>query len=111
MAIAKLVTMRSLAVILIAWPASFALAQFASDLDFYWLSLVLGCPLLAVSLWRHSAHYEAVIRAQKFVTLARPFPFGLPPKIWLRLLESATRIVHGCEIRAQHLRHAAMQPP
>ena len=110
MAYTQLVAMRSLAVILIAWPASFALARFASDLDFYWFSLILGCPLFAVSLWRHSAHYEAVIRNERLATLARPFPFALPPKIRRRLLESATRIVHGWEIRAQCLRRAAMQP-
>ena len=111
MAITQLVAMRSLAVILIAWPASFALAQFASGLDFYWLSLVLGCPLLAVSLWRHAAKYQETIRLERRATLSRPFPLALPPKMRARFLESAARIVHACGLRAQHLRPAAMQPP
>lgn len=50
-----IVVMRTLAVILIAWPASFALARFAVDLDFYWFALILGAPLFALSLWQHSA--------------------------------------------------------
>lgn len=111
MAITQLVAMRSLAIILIAWPASFALAQFAIDLDFYWLSLVLGCPLLAVSLWSHAAKYQETIRLERRATLSRPFPLALPPKIRRQFLESATRIVHACGLRAQALRHAAVQPP
>jgi hypothetical protein len=47
--------MRTTGVILIAWPGSYALTQLYWTADFFWLSLGLGCPLLAWSLFRASA--------------------------------------------------------
>jgi TusA-related sulfurtransferase len=51
----KSAAMRTLAVLLLAWPASFALTQLYLTGDFYWVAVGLGAPLLAWSLLLQAA--------------------------------------------------------
>lgn len=100
------VAMRMLAVILIAWPGSYALSRFVATGDFYWFSLILGCPLFALSLWRYSAQAVPLIEARRAAVLDRPFPFALARRRITKLLEMATRITNGFGQRLQRIQHA-----
>jgi hypothetical protein len=51
----QFVAMRTLAVLLIAWPGSYGLAATWLTGDFYWLSIGLGAPLFGWSLILASA--------------------------------------------------------
>ena len=103
---AQLILMRTLAVVLVAWPTTFALSRFVVDHDFFWFSLILGCPLFALSLWHHSRQLLPVICAQRLLILVRPFPFALHQKRRQRILEKVTRITAGSGMRMRNSRPA-----
>lgn len=92
---AKFVAMRALAVVLVAWPASFAVVRFAGDLDFYWFALIISCPLYAFALWHHSAPLRELILMERaavgIVAKRRHFQRSVP--------ETAIRITQSWRLR------------